>query len=253
MKAMIFAAGLGTRLKPFTDTQPKALVDVGGHPMIKIILLRMKAAGIREIIINVHHFADKLIDYILKNNAFGLHIEFSDESNQLLDTGGGLMKAAWFFDDGQPFLLHNVDVLSNIDFNQFRQYHMQSQSLATLAVSERKTSRYLLFNDQMRLAGWENLQTGKQILLDSKMPATRQLAFSGIHIIEPALLKLIQEEGRFSLIDTYLKLGDTHEIAGYLHDASGWIDMGKPLDLITGTERLNSEMFTGLKMLLESE
>jgi NDP-sugar pyrophosphorylase family protein len=249
---MIFAAGLGTRLKPFTDNQPKALVDVGGHPMIKIILLQMKAAGIREIIINVHHFADMLIDYIKKNNAFGLQIEISDESNLLLDTGGGLIKASWFFDDGHPFLLHNVDVLSNIDFNELRQYHIQAQSLATLAVSQRKSSRYLLFNDRMQLAGWENLQSGKQILLNPQLPATRHLAFSGIHMIDPALLKLIQEEGRFSLIDTYLKLGQTHAISGYLHDASGWIDMGKPIDLRAGAERLNSKMFTELKKQLES-
>ncbi|MDD3541727.1 MAG: sugar phosphate nucleotidyltransferase, partial [Petrimonas sp.] len=161
MKAMIFAAGLGTRLKPLTDTMPKALVPVAGKPLLWHTIQKLKAAGFDEIIINVHHFAGQIRQYIQDNNRFGIRIEFSDETQALLDTGGGIKKASWFFDDEKPFLIHNVDILSDIDLQNLYHFHTNSNSVATLVVSERKTSRYLLFDKNNHLAGWINEKSGE--------------------------------------------------------------------------------------------
>ena len=161
MKALIFAAGLGTRLKPLTDTMPKALVPIDGKPLLEHVILKLKAAGFNQIIVNVHHFPDQIIDFLKSKNNFDLRIEVSDERDKLLDTGGGVKKAKWFFDDGKPFLVHNVDILSNIDLQSLYQQHLETSPLATLVVSEHDTFRYFLFDKEARLKGWINEKTGE--------------------------------------------------------------------------------------------
>lgn len=232
MKAMIFAAGLGTRLKPFTETMPKALVPVGGVPMLELLLNHLKHNGFSRIIINVHHFAGQVVDFLEQNHNFGLDIAISHEEDLLLDTGGGLKKAAWFFDDQQPFLVQNVDVISDLDYQEMLRFHTQTQSLATLAVSERETSRYFLFDDTMQLSGWENIKTGEIKIIRESLQNIKPLAFSGIHMIDPRIFSLISNTGKFSIVDTYLQLGNQLKISGFKHDARNWADMGKPADLL---------------------
>jgi len=230
MKAMIFAAGLGTRLKPLTDTMPKALVPVAGKPLLWHAIQKLKGAGVDEIIINVHHFADQIRQYIEENSRFDIRIEFSDESQALLDTGGGIKRASWFFDDGKPFLIHNVDILSDVDLLQFYRFHADSHSLATLLVSERKTSRYLLFDRENRLTGWLNEATGeiKSPFPELQRDACKKLAFAGIHILHPSILKYMEEfPERFSIIDFYLTICKYCPIAGYAPAGVKSIDVGK--------------------------
>lgn len=231
MKAMIFAAGLGTRLKPYTQDMPKALVPVAGKPMLEHVIDRLKQSGVHEIVINVHHFPQQILDFLQSKQNFGIRIEISDESEALLSTGGGLQKAAWFFDDGQPFLVHNVDIISDVDFAQMYRFHQETASLATLAVSERNTSRYFLFDENHRLRGWKNKITGevKPPSLDSR--SLRELAFSGIHIISPAIFPKITETGKFGIPDVYLRLALENRISGFEHAAANWIDMGKAEEL----------------------
>jgi N-acetyl-alpha-D-muramate 1-phosphate uridylyltransferase len=231
MKAMIFAAGLGTRLKPHTDHLPKALVPVAGKPMIEHVILRLKTFGINDIIVNVHHFAEQVIDFIQSKNDFGIHVEISDETGLLLDTGGGLKKADWFFDDGVPFILHNVDVLSNINLDAMMAFHNAHQSIATLAVSERESSRYFLFDREMRLCGWENILKNERIVNIIPGYELARMAFSGIHIIDPLIFNYMIEEGRFSLVNMYLRLLKEHPVYGFTHNANQWIDMGRPSDV----------------------
>lgn len=231
MKAMIFAAGLGTRLYPFTQSVPKAMVEVNGTPLLGLVIQRLKYFGFDEIIINVHHFPEQIISYLHQNANFGIRIEVSDERELLLETGGGLKKAAWFFDDGKPFLVHNVDILSKLDLGVMYKAHLNSDALATLAISERKTSRCLLFDEVHTLCGWRNLKTGEEKWarrIESTQESLLQASFSGIHIIDPRIFQEITQEGKFSIIDTYLELGATHRIAGFCHDESGWLDVGKP-------------------------
>ncbi len=192
---MIFAAGLGTRLKPFTDTMPKALVPLAGIPLLEHIILKLKCSGFDEIIVNVHHFAEQIIRFLEEKNNFGIRIKISDERNQLLETGGGIKQAACFFDDGKPFLVHNVDIFSDIDLNQIYQHHVQQNNVATLLVSHRKTSRYLLFNDKNKLKGWINTQTGEVKPPNENINpnALKKLAFSGIHVLSPAVFELMKE------------------------------------------------------------
>ena len=234
MRAMILAAGLGTRLRPLTDDRPKALVEVGGHTLLEITLRRLREFGIHQVIINVHHFADMVVDYLKKNDDFGMEIAISRE-DELLDTGGGLKRAAWFFseeaDDGEPFLLHNVDVLSTIDFEQMVEFHRQHQALATLAVQDRETSRYLLFDEERRLCG---RQAGRNQPPEMMHPSrsTRALAFSGVHVISPRFLPLMTEQGVFSIITSYLRLAAQGEnIMAFRADAYYWRDLGKPENL----------------------
>jgi len=234
MRAMILAAGLGTRLRPLTDDRPKALVEVGGHKLLEITLRRLREFGIHKVIINVHHFADMVVDYLKKNDDFGMEIAISRE-DELLDTGGGLKRAAWFFseeaDDGEPFLLHNVDVLSTIDFEQMVEFHRQHQALATLAVQDRETSRYLLFDEERRLCG---RQAGRNQPPEMMHPSrsTRALAFSGVHVISPRFLPLMTEQGVFSIITSYLRLAAQGEnIMAFRADAYYWRDLGKPENL----------------------
>ncbi len=251
---MIFAAGLGTRLKPLTDTMPKALVRVGGEPLIKRVILNLAAAGVDRIVVNVHHFAGQIIDYLKDNDNFGLDIRISDETAGLLETGGGIKKAAPLFDSTAPILIHNVDILSNVDLREFYQIASQSEKGkvkseesecdAVLLVSWRKTKRYLLFNDDMKLVGWTNIETGE---VRSPYPELnpkecRMYAFAGIHALSPRLLKMMDQfPDRFGIIDFYLKACATHNIKGYVKDDLKLMDIGK-LDTLAQAEEFLGEL-----------
>jgi len=234
MRAMVLAAGLGTRLRPLTDNRPKALVEINGRTLLEITLSRLRTFGIHDVIINVHHFADMVVDYLKKNDNFGMHIEISREE-ELLDTGGSLKKAAWFFKGSRghsgkeaPFVLHNVDVLSTIDLERMWQLHFETEALATLAVQDRETSRYLLFDERRELCG---RQAGRNQPPELVRPA-QQLqawAFSGIHIISPRLLTMMTEDGAFSIITSYLRLAAQGEkILAFRADKYYWRDLGTP-------------------------
>ena len=276
---MIFAAGLGTRLKPLTDTMPKALVRVGGEPLIKRVIMNLAAAGVDRIVVNVHHFAEQIIDYLKDNDNFGLDIRISDETAGLLETGGGIKKATPLFDSTAPILIHNVDILSNVDLREFYQIASQSEKGkvkseesecgsekgkveneegrgkneesnccdavdAVLLVSWRKTKRYLLFNDDMKLVGWTNIETGE---VRSPYPELnpkecRMYAFAGIHALSPRLLKMMDEfPDRFGIIDFYLKACATHNIKGYVKDDLKLMDIGK-LDTLAQAEEFLEEL-----------
>ena len=276
---MIFAAGLGTRLKPLTDTMPKALVRVGGEPLIKRVIMNLAAAGVDRIVVNVHHFAGQIIDYLKDNDNFGLDIRISDETDGLLETGGGIKKAAPLFDPADPILIHNVDILSNVDLREFYQVASRSEKGkvkseesecgsekgkveneegrgkneesnccdavdAVLLVSWRKTKRYLLFNDDMKLVGWTNIETGE---VRSPYPELnpkecRMYAFAGIHALSPRLLKMMDEfPDRFGIIDFYLKACASHNIKGYVKDDLKLMDIGK-LDTLAQAEEFLGEL-----------
>jgi NDP-sugar pyrophosphorylase family protein len=240
MKAMVLAAGLGTRLRPLTNDRPKALVEISGRTLLEITLARLREFGIREVIINVHHFADKVIDYLKANQNFGMKIEISRE-DVLLDTGGGLKKAGWFFqNDSAPFILHNVDVISNIDLKAMLQFHAERRALATLAVQERISSRYLLFNEELQLCGRKLVNDNPpQIVRQS--PNLQPLAFSGIHVISPGLFPLMKEEGIFPIIDCYLRLaGAGEKIVAFRADQYYWRDLGKPESVAQAAEELGA-------------
>jgi mannose-1-phosphate guanylyltransferase len=242
MKAMVLAAGLGTRLRPLTDDRPKALVEIEGRTLLEITLARLRDCGIREAIVNVHHFADMVADYLAAKKNFGMRIEVSRE-DILLDTGGGLKKAAWFFledsaDRDQPFLLHNVDVLSTIDFSAMAQFHNSTQALATLAVHERKSSRCLLFDQQLQLCGRRFEHDDRTELVRPAQPL-RALAFSGIHVISPRLLQMMTEDGAFSIIDAYLRLAASGErLLAFRADEFYWRDLGTGDSLQQAAEEL---------------
>jgi mannose-1-phosphate guanylyltransferase len=248
MKAMILAAGLGTRLRPLTDDRPKALVEIDGHTLLEITLSRLRKLGVHEVIINVHHFADMIAEYLKTNDNFGMHIEISREE-KLLDTGGGLKKAAWFFQDSRghsgketPFILHNVDVLSTIDLERMRQLHLETQALATLAVQDRETSRYLLFDERRQLCG---RRAGRDQPPELVRPAQQQQAwaFSGIHIISPRLLALMTEDGVFSIITSYLRLAAQGEkILAFGADEYYWRDLGTPEDVAQAAKDLRQKV-----------
>lgn len=236
MKAMILAAGLGTRLRPLTGDRPKALVEVAGYTLLEIALRRLQQFGVREVIVNVHHFADMVVDYLKKHSNFGMRIEISREEI-LLDTGGGLKKAAWFFSENsgapdEPFILHNVDVLSTIDLDRMKEFHRKSQALATMAVQQRATSRYLLFDEQNQLCG---RRTGSNQEPEIVRPSreTLALAFSGVHVISPRLFSRITEDGVFSIISSYLRLaGEGEKIVGFRADEYYWRDLGRPENVV---------------------
>ncbi len=227
MKAMIFAAGLGTRLRPLTNDRPKALVEVGGYPLLEIALRRLLAFGYEEVVVNVHHFADQIEDFLQRNNNFGAVIHISDERKQLLDTGGGLRKAAKWLQGGDSFLVHNADILTDLDLHALRRAHDASGALATLAVRDRKTSRYLLFDEEGLLSGWKNANTGAE-KISRAVPSTTALAFSGIQYLHPRLFDYMPEQEAFSIIDVYLNAARSAKIAGFRHEHSQWLDVGKP-------------------------
>ena len=227
MQAMIFAAGLGTRLKPLTDRIPKALVSVGGEPLLKRVIFQLKDAGFTRIVVNVHHFSQQIIDYLRENNNFGMDIRISDESDKLLETGGGIKKAWTLFDQTEPILIHNVDILSNVNLQKFYQ---NAPLAARLLVSERKTKRYLLFDDTMRLVGWTNIETGEVKSPYSGLnPKDYQMyAFSGIHMVAPSLFPLMEDEpDKFPIMDFYLRHCDKVRIEGYVKNDLKLMDVGK--------------------------
>ena len=235
MRAMILAAGLGTRLRPLTNDRPKALVEISGRTLLELTLARLTSFGVRDVIVNVHHFADLVIQYLKANNNFGLQVEISREE-LLLDTGGGLKKASWFFVQDpdrldEPFILHNVDVVSTIDFHRLLNFHNKNRALATLAVQERESSRYLLFDEQGELCG-RRIGRDHEPELVRSTPNLQALAFSGIHMISPRLLTNMTEEGVFSIIATYLRLaGQDEKIVAFRADEYNWRDLGKLDDL----------------------
>jgi mannose-1-phosphate guanylyltransferase len=233
MRAMVLAAGLGTRLKPVTDSRPKALVEIAGRSLLQITLMRLRRYGIDDVIVNVHHFADMIINYLKTNDNFGMRIAVSRE-DVLLDTGGGLKKAGWFFPaDGndEPFVLHNVDVISTINLRQMVQFHLKNRALATLAVKTRETSRPLLFDNEGHLCGRG----------PSGDPLKVSLAFSGIHVISPRLIPMLHEEGPFSIITSYVDLaGRGERILAFRADEYYWRDLGKPVDLRQAAEDINA-------------
>ena len=236
-QAMIFAAGLGTRLKPLTDTMPKALVPVGGQPLLWHVIMKLKAAGFERIVVNVHHFAQQIIDYLQANRNFGLDIRISDERSRLLETGGGIKKALPLFDQQSPILIHNVDILSNLDLAGDL-LSSECPPDALLVVSQRQTKRYLLFDDEQLLDGWTNVETGE---VKSPYPGLdpsglRRLAFSGIHVIWPMVFPLFQEmPERFSIIDFYLKFCHQYAFIGHEQKDLRLLDVGK-LDTLEQAE-----------------
>jgi mannose-1-phosphate guanylyltransferase len=227
MRAMVLAAGLGTRLRPLTADRPKALVEVGGRTPLEITLTRLKEFGIREVIVNAHHFADKIAEYLRTNQNFGMHVEVSQEE-VLLDTGGGLKKAGWFFlNQQEPFLLHNVDVISTVDFTRVLQAHKTRNALATLAVQERDSSRLLLFDSELRLCGRRAGRDAPPEIVRASENLTG-LAFTGIHVISPQFLSMMTEDGVFSIIDVYLRLARSGQtVQGFRADEFYWRDLGK--------------------------
>jgi NDP-sugar pyrophosphorylase family protein len=240
MKAMVLAAGLGTRLRPLTNDRPKALVEVCGRSLLEITLTRLRDFGIRDVIINVHHYADMVMDRVKAAGNFGMNIQFSRE-DVLLDTGGGLKKAAWFLGD-KPFILHNVDIISNIDLQRMVEAHNERGALATLAVQERKTSRYLLFNDQLQLCGRRLVKEEKTEIVCPSQNMT-ELAFAGIHVISPRIFPLLTEDGVFSIIPAYLRLAAQGEkIQAFRADEYYWRDLGKPENIRQAEEDIKANL-----------
>ncbi len=235
MKAMILAAGLGTRLKPFTDAHPKALAIVNGKSLLQRNIEYLASFGITEIIVNVHHFPDQIIDAVKKNKGFGSKVTISDEKDEVLETGGGLMKARKFLEVSEPFVLMNVDILTDMDVSKMAEQHIASKVLATLAVTNRKTTRYFLFDDVQTLCGWKNIKTGEQ-KISKEANIFIEKAFTGIHIISPEIFELIKMKGKFSMVDVYLQLCKTHTIAGFDHSTSKFIDVGRPENVTIAEE-----------------
>jgi len=236
MKAMILAAGLGTRLKPFTDMHPKALAVVNNKTILQRNIEYLASFGITEVIVNVHHFADQIMNVINESKGFGSEISFSNETNEVLETGGGIKKASWFFEnEDEPFVAMNVDILTDLDLSKMILQHQQMNPLATLAVSSRETSRYFLFDEANILCGWRNVKTGEE-----KIPRNAEKyfekAFSGIHIISPRIFPLMKMEGKFSMVDIYLDLCKTNTIAAFDHTDSKFMDVGKPESIAKAEE-----------------
>lgn len=224
-KAMIFAAGKGTRLRPLTNEKPKALVEVKGKTLLEHAISKLKSSGITDIIINVHHFSQQIVDFV-KSKDFGITIQISDESSKLLDTGGGLLNAKEFFKDTDSFVVYNVDIISTINLREFFTYHSQSKALVSLAVQNRDTSRYLLFDDNHFLCGWRNKATNDFKIMNER-DAYLEFAFSGIQIVDTSIFDFIIENGVFSIMHLYLRLAKEHTIIAYNHSHDFWLDVGK--------------------------
>ena len=226
MKALIFAAGKGTRLKPFTDHHPKALAMVNEVPLLERNIRFLQSFGINDFVINIHHFGDQIVNFLKKRDNFGAKIEISDERNELLETGGGLVFARKFLDFQEDFLIMNADILTDMNVTDFVKYHQEKKDFATLAVSDRNSSRKLLFNPEMILRGWLNVQTGEQRLAEFNK-GFKALAFSGIHCINPEIFNKIKRTGKFSIMEEYLDLMHSEQIHGYEHQGI-LIDVGRP-------------------------
>ncbi len=235
---MIFAAGLGTRLYPLTESRPKALIEIAGKTLLQRAVEKVSEAGFRDIVINIHHFGELIKDFLREKENFGLNIMISDETDQLLDTGGAILKASSLLEGVDPVLIYNVDVLSNLNLEDLLNYHVNTGGIATLAVRNRKTSRYLLFDEEMRLGGWENISSGQEkIVRNSRL--LKPFAFSGIQFIEPRIFDLITESNKFSLIALYLRLAESEDIYGFEDNSSLWMDLGKP-DQLREADRMLS-------------
>jgi NDP-sugar pyrophosphorylase family protein len=245
MKAMILAAGLGTRLRPLTDDRPKALVTISGRTLLEIAIARLRSFGVGEVIINAHYFAEMIVEYLKANDNFGMKIEVSREK-ELLDTGGGLKRAAHFFleDGNEPFILHNVDVISSIDLASMVRFHTEHNALATLAVQERKTSRHLLFDEQGQLCGRQTGRKG-EVAWARSAAKTEALAFSGIHVLSPRIFAKMEEEGAFSIIPAYLSLAARGEkVLSFRADGCYWRDLGRPESITQAAQDLSNGKFS---------
>lgn len=241
MKAMIFAAGLGTRLRPFTDSKPKALVPVAGRPMLERVILKLKDAGFGDITVNIHHFGEQIIDFLRANDNFGTCIHISDERGELLDTGGGIRKARPFLEGNEPFLIHNADILTDLDLNAFYHHHLQSGADATLLTNHRKTSRFLVMDAGNRLCGWTNLSTGEVLPPELSYPGEpyHLQAFGCVHVLSPSIFKYMKGErrtGKFSIIPFYVDICREVRIQGYPVDSENWFDIGRPETLAKAEE-----------------
>lgn len=228
---MIFAAGTGSRLKPLTDHTPKALIPIAGKPMLEHVILKLKDAGFTELVINVHHLGDQIINFLAQQNNFGLEIHISDERNYLLETGGGIKHAAQFFQADEPFLVHNVDIVSNVNLKELYSHHLETNPLATLLVSKRETSRYLLFNKENNLSGWRNKETGeiKSFYPNFDPSQYNEYAFNGIHILSPQIFEWMEEwTGKFSIINFYLAICAKANIQAFQQENLRILDIGKP-------------------------
>lgn len=235
MKAMILAAGLGTRFKPWTDKHPKALAIINGKSLLQRNIEYLQGAGIHEVVVNVHHFADQIEDAIAKNKGWGSDIIISDERLVVLETGGGLMKASKFLKN-DSFVLMNVDILTGLNLGKMIEFHRQLMPLATLATTDRKTSRYFVFDHLNNLCGWMNVKTSEEKIM--RETADRRLkAFSGIHVIDPRIFSLVKLEGKFSMVDVYLSLASEEIIKSFDHSDTAFIDVGKP-EAVAEAERM---------------
>ncbi len=248
-KALIFAAGLGTRLRPLTDDRPKAMVEIAGKPMLQHVIERVAAAGFEDITINIHHFGQTIIDFLEQNGNFGLNIHISDERGLLLDTGGCILKARQWLDGNEPFLVHNTDIISTLDLRAFYDYHVEHDALATILVKERLTQRYFLFDNDDRLCGWTNKATGEYKPDPEKLQGRdlHELAFGGLHVISPRIFPLLeryrrQEGEKFSITPFYVNECKHYVIRGY-HPAADyqWLDIGKPETLAQAQELLGND------------
>ena len=226
MKAMIFAAGMGTRLQPFTDNHPKALAQVNGVPLLERNIKYLQGYGINDFVINIHHFGGQILAFLAENDNFGANIEISNESDELLETGGGLLFAKRFLENEKTFLIMNVDILTDLNITNFINIHELKGGMVTLAVSDRDSTRKLMFNDKMYLKGWKNLITNKKTVVGGIFKL-RELAFSGVHCVNSEIFTKITRTGKFSIVDEYLDLMKEDIIIGYQHTAN-LIDVGKP-------------------------
>lgn len=226
MKALILAAGLGTRLKPMTDNMPKALVPFANKSIIDYLIEKLYKSGISEIAVNLHHYGNVLKKYLIENNKYNINFYFSDETDLLLDTGGAIKKASEFLNNTEPFIVHNVDVLSDINLNEMYDFHLKTGNLVTLAVRKRNSSRYFLFDSNNLLCGWENTKTDEKKIVKNYISQYYPFAFSGIQIVSPEIFEFMPSEDKFSVVDFYLKLASNNNIGAYLHDKNFWFDLG---------------------------
>ena len=235
MKAMIFAAGLGTRFKPWTDEHPKALAIINGKSLLQRNVEYLQRYGIYDVVVNVHHFPDQVIEAIEQNHGWGSNIIISDERDEVLETGGGLLKAAPLLQSGEPFITLNADILTDLNIHDLLVFHQQQKALISFGISNRTTSRYFLFDEHNRLCGWRNVQTGNEKISIPANPLF-QKAYSCVVVFEPSIFELIPQRGKFSLTETYLSLATDHLIAGYEHTGEKWIDVGKPASVSIAEE-----------------
>ena len=227
LQAIIFSAGLGTRFKPWTDTHPKALAIVNGKSLLQRNIEYLQQYGITDVVVNIHHFPQQIIDAVKQYNGWGSNIIISDESDEVLETGGGLMKAKKLLNNGKPFFSLNVDILTNLDLNKLMAFHQQHKPLVSFGVTNRKSSRVLLFDNDNRLCGWKNIQTGETKIAIDK-PSLVEKAYSCVVIYEPQIFSVIRQTGKFSIMDSYLDLAAEHVILGYDHSGDHLVDVGKP-------------------------